>query len=279
MSQISRVSTDQKLIEMWLHNRPSSTASGYRRNALNFLAFVAKPLHEVALEDLQRYADYLRSQGLKESSMRTKVNNIKSLFTFATKLNYCRFNVAAALRVSKQSSSVSGRILNQKDVLRLIDAAEGRDKNLLKLIYATGMRVSEACRLKWSDFRERDDGSVQVTVLGKGSKIRSVIVPAMVWIDLEKGKKEGDGAVFKTNRGKPLDRIAAHKIIKKVAEVAGINPKVSIHWLRHSHCTHALNKGAPIALVRDSMGHSSIAVTDIYSHSSPLDSSSNYLGI
>ncbi len=264
---------------MWLHDRPPTTVDSYRRNVQQMLDFVQKPLPQIVLEDLQAYSSYLQEQGIKESSRKTKLNAIKSLFTFATKLNYCRFNVAAALRVPKQNKSVADKIIGGDRIYLLIDNAKpGRDRNLLRLIYATGIRVSEACNLRWQDFRERDDGSVQVTVLGKGNKIRSVIVPENTWQDLKAGLGRPEYYVF-GKKIKPLHRTTAHRIIKKSAIAARINPKVSIHWLRHSHCTHALGNGAPIALVRDSMGHSSIAITDIYTHSNPVDSSSNYLSV
>ena len=160
---------------MWLHGRTDTTHYAYRHNADYFLNFVNKPLAGVALEDLQSYATHLEASGIKDSSIRTKLNIIKSLFTFAAKLNYVRFNVAAALRILKANNSLSGRILKQVEVLRLIEKGTkpGRDRALFKLMYATGMRVSEGCGLKWSDFYEQDGGEIQVTVLGKGSKLRT----------------------------------------------------------------------------------------------------------
>jgi integrase/recombinase XerD len=284
MSQntLSRVSSDQKLVDMWLHGRPDSTQKEYCRDIQRFLSFVRKPVSGVALEDLQEYALHLQEKGLKATTLKRKLNTVKSLFTFATKLNYVRFNVAAALRMPKADSSLANRILKQSQVLKLIQCAnDGRDKSLLKLIYATGMRVSEVCRLKWSDFNEREDGEVQVTVIGKGNKVRVVIVPATVWLEIEALRThiEDDEPVFRSVRDRQLDRTMVHKIVKDSAKKAGINPSVSSHWLRHCHASHALQKGASIALVRDSLGHSSVAITDRYLHSVPSDSSGNYLGL
>lgn len=279
MSFLSRVSSDQKLIEMWLHGRPLSTQKEYRRDVEAFLNFTGIGLQECRLEDLQAYATQLDERGIKPTTKKRKLNVIKSLFTFATKLNYVRFNVAAALKMPKGDNSLAGRILKQSEVLRLINcpALPGRDRAFLKLMYATGMRVSEACNLKWDDFVERDSGEVQVTVLGKGQKLRTVLVPISTWIELE--PLRGYEYVFVNSKGNPIDRVAAHHIIKDAAVKAGINTKVSAHWLRHAHCQHALTRGAPIHLVRTSMGHSSIAVTDRYLEANPEDSSSNYLGL
>ncbi|RCJ20165.1 hypothetical protein A6S26_05435 [Nostoc sp. ATCC 43529] len=278
MSSLSRVSTDQKLIEMWLHGRPVSTQKEYRRDTYAFLAFVDKDLQECKLEDLQAYSTCLDEQGIKSSTKKRKLNVVKSLFTFATKLNYLRFNVAAALKMPKGDTSLAGRILKTSEVLKLINCPKlsVRDRAFLKFVYATGVRVSEACNLKWEDFQERDSGEVQVTVLGKGEKLRTVLVPIVVWMELEQCK--GHEYVFVGKMGNAIDRVAAHHIIKDAAIVAGVNPKVSAHWLRHSHASHALNKGAPIHLVRTSLGHSSVATTDKYLHANPDDSSGNYLG-
>lgn len=267
------------LINMWLHGRPATTTQAYRSNIEYFLNFVGKPLGKIALEDLQSYSSHLSSLGIKESSLRTKLNTIKSLFTFAAKLNYIRFNVAAALRIPKGNSTLAGRILKQTEVLKLINCPKisARDRAFLKLMYATGMRVSEICSLKWEDFQERDTGEVQVTVLGKGSKLRTVLVPIAAWVELE--ELRGSEFVFVGATNKPIDRVTAHKIVKQAALLAGVNPKVSAHWFRHSHASHALAKGAPIHLVRSSLGHSSVAVTDKYLHASPDDSSGNYLGL
>lgn len=266
---------------MWLHGRPATTTGAYRYNAEYFLNFVGKPLSKVVLEDLQLYSDHVRSTCPKESSVRTKLNIVKSLFTFAAKLNYVRFNVAAALRIPKNNSSLAGRILKQTEVLKLINGAKlGRDRSLLKLLYATGMRISEACNLRWGDFQERDSGEIQVTVLGKGSKLRTVLVPITVWLELEaiRGGYSDDEAVFRNTKGGFLNRTVAHRIIKEAAVNSGVNPKVSCHFLRHCNASHALARGASLALVRDSLGHASIATSDRYIHANPTDSTSNYLG-
>jgi integrase/recombinase XerD len=272
MSELAKISDDDRLIEMWLHGRPDTTQASYRRTVRAFQGVVNKPLQDVTLEDLQRYATSL--DGLKESSRRTKLNSIKSLFTFAAKLQYVRFNVAAALRLPKAKTTLAGRILTRNQVKQLLDAGSSRDRAFLRLLYGTGIRVSEACGLCWSDFHLRDDGSVQVRVLGKGNKERVVIVPGSVWSELAPLQRDQPetASVF------GFDRTTAHRIVKASAQRAGL-PKVSAHWFRHAHAAHSLAGGAPLQLVRDTLGHSSIAVTNAYLESNPDDSSSKYLGL
>ncbi|MEH2033358.1 MAG: tyrosine-type recombinase/integrase [Nostoc sp.] len=279
MSSLSRVSTDQKLIEMWLHGRPISTVKEYRRDVNRFFSFIGKGLQECQLEDLQDYSTHLDGQSIKSSTKKRKLNVVKSLFTFATKLNYTRFNVAAALKMPKGDTALAGRILRQTEVLKLINCPKlsVRDRTFLRFVYATGVRVSEACRLRWEDFQERDSGEVQVTVLGKGEKLRTVLVPIAVWVELD--QLHGHEHVFTGATGNAIDRVMAHKIIKNAAVESGVNSKVSMHWLRHCNASHALSRGASLALVRDSLGHASVATSDKYLHSNPTDSTSNYLGL
>ncbi|WP_099068893.1 tyrosine-type recombinase/integrase [Nostoc linckia] len=283
MGKLTPLNPDQTLVEMWLHNRPDSTQEAYRRDVDNFFGFVAKSLQQVSLEELQAYSTSLDEQDLKPATIRRKLNAIKSLFTFATKLNYTRFNVAAALRIPKGNRLLSGRILKQIEVLKLINHPElsARDRALLKLLYATGMRVSEVCNLKWQDFTERDSGEVQVSIVGKGDKQRVVLVPLSVWMEVEalRDNSSDDRPVFLSVRGKALDRTMVHLIIKEAAASANLDPKISCHWLRHAHAQHSLTKGAPIHLVRDTLGHSNISVTNVYLESNPEDSSSKYLGL
>ncbi len=279
---ITRASDDAMLVEMWLHNRPSSTQETYRRSIAGLFQFCGKSLEQITLEDLQGYATQLNEQYSKDTTRRAKLNAIKSLFSFATKLNYIRFNIAAALRMPKSSPILAGRILKKIEVFKMMDGLpQGRDRALLKLLYACGLRISEALALNWDDFSEQDSGEVQVQVLGKGGKRRVVLVPGGVYLEVEKlrGKATRESPVFTSVRGKRLDRTTAHKIIKSACEQAGLDDRISAHWLRHAHAQHSLNAGAPINLVRDTLGHSSIAVTNVYLESNPTDSSSKYLNL
>jgi integrase/recombinase XerD len=284
VASITQANTDEKIIEMWLHGRPKSTAAEYRRDIAYFRRFLeCKPLRELTLEDLQAYQSHLDEKGLGDSTKKRKLNAVKSLFTFATKLNYTRFNVAAALRLPKAPRTLAGRILKQSEVFKMSAAAdEGRNNAFILLMYGTGARVSEVCQLRWQDFSEREDGAVQVSYLGKGEKYRTVLVPESVWAELKvlRGQASAQTPVFQGYEGKPISRKTGHRIVKSAVERAKLNPNVSCHWLRHAHGQHAIVIGkAPLHLVRDTLGHSSISVTNLYLESNPEDSSSRYLGL
>ena len=102
------------------------------------------------------------------------------------------------------------------------------------------------------------------------------------WAELVKLRNGGDpdAPVFPSRRGGGhLDPSAAWRIVRKAAARAGIDGNVSPHWLRHAHASHALERGAPVALVRDTLGHSSVSTTNGYLHARPNDSSARYLAV
>ena len=124
--------------------------------------------------------------------------------------------------------------------------------------------------------------SGQVTVLGKGSKTRSILLPASLWVELMhlRGDATDKEPVFrsrKSGHSGHLTRERVHQIVRAAANRASIKGNVSPHWLRHAHATHALERGAKIHLVAETLGHSSVTITGRYLHARPEDSSSLYL--
>ncbi len=155
-----------------------------------------------------------------------------------------------------------------------------RNRALLRLLYGAGLRVSELCALTWRDCQERD-GAGQITVLGKGSKTRAVLLSAETWGEVAalRGGADPDAPMFVSRKGGPLSASQALRIVRAAARRAGIKGAVSPHWLRHAHASHALDRGAPIHLVQSTLGHASVATTGRYVHARPTDSSSRYLAV
>ena len=153
-----------------------------------------------------------------------------------------------------------------------------RNSLMLTLLYATGVRVSELCGMKWGDTCARNDGG-QVSVFGKGSKTRAIRIPARVWAKLIALRRDavGDSPVFRSRKRGPLHPSQVLRIVKKAAARAGIPENVVVHTLRHCHASHALDRGAPIHLVQSTLGHAQISTTGRYLHARPNDSSSRYL--
>jgi integrase/recombinase XerD len=272
--------TDQQLIDLWLHGRCAATKRGYRAEVQRLLAWTQKALGETTLADLQGYADSLATAGLEPATRRRMLASVKSVFTFGHKLGYLPFDTARPLRLPPLRDTLAERILDESQVQRML-ALERHPRNsvMLTLLYATGVRVSELCGLKWSDCCARNEGG-QVSVFGKGAKTRAILIPAGVWRRLAalKGEDGADAPVFRSRKGGGLCPTQVLRIVKKAAARAGIAENVVVHTFRHSHASHALERGASVALVGRTLGHSpSSNATGRYLHARPNDSSSRYL--
>ena len=151
-----------------------------------------------------------------------------------------------------------------------------RDRILLQVAYAGGLRVSEIVSLTWSDVIERDGDQVQLSVTGKGGHVRDVLLPEVVSRNLMalRGDADSDAPLFKSRKGgKPMGARAVNYMIKAAAAKAEVNPDISAHWIRHGHASHALDRGATLADVKETLGHANVATTSTYLHSRPDRSS------
>jgi len=150
---------------------------------------------------------------------------------------------------------------------------------VLSLLYRVGLRASEAAALRHKDLSPRGRSGGQAAVLGKGDKVRVVLLPPAIWRELSELGVPGqpDAPVVSKGTGRPLDRWDIHRIVKRAAKRVGLSGAISAHWLRHSHASHALDHGAPLHAVQKSLGHASVATTSIYLHVRPGDSSAKYL--
>lgn len=272
---------DNQLIDLWINGRSKHTQRAYLKDVNSFLKTVAKPLHQILLVDLQGYASDLMNSDLKTATVHRALSAIKSLFAFAHRLGYLPFDTARPLRLPKLRNHLAERILDETDVKMMIALEPNpRNKAILLTFYASGIRVSELSSLKWRDLIAREKGG-QITVVGKGGKTRSILLPQKAWDQLISIKHTAteDQPVFKSRNGKHLDSSMVWRIVRRAAIRAGIDKNVSCHWLRHSNASHALDNGAPVHLIQQTLGHSSIATTGRYLHSRPTESSGDYLDL
>ncbi len=276
-SDIKPLDAHDQLITMWLDGRSPHTRANYPRYARSFFAYINKPLHLATLADIQGWRLTLSSQS--DNSIKTATSAIKSLFTFAHKIGILQVNVGAALKQVKPKDCLNERILSELEVQTMIALeTDPRNRLILRVLYSGGLRVSELSPLKWKDLKERGDTG-QVTVYGKGRKTRTVLLKADIWQELMKlrGDRTSDDPVFQSRKGGHINRHQLWRIVAAAAKRAGIEGKVSPHWLRHAHASHSLDRGAPIHLVQQTLGHESVATTSRYLHARPNDSSSLYL--
>ena len=272
---------DEQLIALWLHGRSPHTQRAYASDVARLRAGAGKPLAAVTLADLQSFADAMA--GMSAASRNRALSAVKSLLAFGHRLGYLTFDVGGALRLPAVRSRLAERILPEAAVHRMLSLEpEERNRSILMLLYASGVRVSELCGLCWRDLQAAGDGG-QITVFGKGGKTRAIRLPSAVWRQLERmrpGREGGEQPVFGSRKRRgPLTAVAVLRIVRQAARRAGVEGAVSPHWLRHAHASHALDRGAPIHLVQATLGHASIVTTGRYLHAKPEDSSSRFLSL
>lgn len=269
------------LIRQWLHGRPPTTIAAYSSDIERLLLFLEhKPLNQVTLADLQAFADSLGT--LEPSSQARTLKACRSLLSFGAKVAPAAFpiNVGAALQVPKSRLKLAERILSEEEVLRILTLEpDRRNYAIIRLLYGSAIRRSELVGLRWCDLQDRPElHTGQITVYGKGSKTRTILLKPLTWKELEtwrtvRAPSDEEAPVF------DLTADAIYKIVRKAARRAGIEKGVSPHWMRHAHISHALDHGAPIHLVQATSGHANLAILSVYAHARPDDGSAQYLSI
>lgn len=276
------ITTTEELVELWLHGHSPNTIESYKHHVEGFFAHAGKPLERVTLLDLQLWQ--LSLSGMSPGSQKTALAAVKSLFSFGHKLGVLPFNLGQLARFPQVRDCLSEKILSVEQVKGMLRVETNpRNRGILLTLYGCGLRVSELCALKWKDLTPRGL-SGQMSVFGKAGKTRVVLVPVEVWLEVcqLRGDAGGDEPVFRSRQrsepnGYHLCRKQVYQIVQQAARQAGIESKVSPHWLRHSHASHSLDGGAPLSLVQQTLGHSTIVTTQKYLHAKPDDSSGLYL--
>jgi integrase/recombinase XerD len=186
------------------------------------------------------------------------------------------------IRADPTANLPAGRMLRQLPTVLSVEEVESllhqpepttprglRDRAMLELLYATGLRVSELVGLQRGDIK-MDLGLVRC--VGKGSKERIVPVgePALEAVRAYlASRRDAAPALFLGNKGRPLTRVACWRIIRRYGRQAGLRTPISPHTLRHSFATHMLEGGADLRAIQELLGHASIATTQIYTHVTP----------
>lgn len=277
---------DNRLLERFLNylrverGLSVNTLRAYGRDTTDFLRFLERrktSLQEAGKEEILAYLHELY-QRLAPRSVARKIASLRAFFRYLMLDGFVSADPTEALESPKVWRTLPG-YLTVKEVERLLaapelDSPQGiRNRAMLEVLYATGLRVSELVRLRWREIN-LDAGFVQV--VGKGNKER--IVPlgdqAADWLvryrqeaypTLRRAQEAGD-YVFLTRLGKPMTRQYFWMIVEEAGRRAGISKKLSPHTLRHSFATHLLEHGADLRAVQMMLGHADITTTQIYTH-------------
>jgi len=275
----SQAETDEQVIHMWLAGQSLKTQKAYEADARVFLSFCGKTIKAVTVGDIQAFGKKNDAEGQATATQARKLSSVKSLLSFGHRIGFLTYNAGAVVKLPSVKNTLAERIIDEAAIQKLMVVNDaGRNGAIIRLIYGAGLRISEACSLKWRDLMPRNETG-QATIYGKGGKTRVVILPLSVWLALSELKKNArpDDPVFRSRKGGHLDPVQVHRIIKAAAKRAGLPDSFSAHWLRHAHASHSIDRGAPIHLVQATLGHSSVATTGRYLHAKPTDSSGNYI--
>jgi integrase/recombinase XerD len=263
------------------------TVSAYRRDLIRFSTELAgQEVDSVTTADIRGFLISLREQGLSSASVARSLSSIKSFFKYLCqdkqfKDNPVQGNPAEILETPKRWRKLPD-VLSPEDVDNLLKSPDtetvlgARDKAMLEVLYASGLRVSELINLK---INQLDMEVGYLRTLGKGSKERIVPIGAMAKKAVESyilnsrpalvsSRKDGRKAeeLFLTRRGRGMTRQGFWKLLKGYVTQANIRASVSPHTLRHAFATHLLERGADLRSVQQMLGHSDISTTQIYTH-------------
>ncbi len=278
-------------IEYLLNSRQVSahTAEAYAHDAVQFMDFLASIWGEQRSADfasvdygvIREYVAHLHRQKYEKRSIGRKITALRSLFRFLVAEELAGANPAALARLPKLDH-VLPQFLYPQEVAALLAAPNAdttlgcRDRAILELFYATGMRRSELVAIKLPDI---DVEERQIRVVGKGNKQREVLFgePAAQALQeylqrarpqLLRNRSDGkqEDTCFLSKSGRPLDASYIYKLVHKYILEAGVSTGISPHALRHSFATHMLDGGADLRTIQELLGHVSLRSTEVYTH-------------
>lgn len=257
----------------------NNTIDSYKRDLLKFSHFVdKKDLRNIDKSDIKNYLKDLKDNNINERSIARNISSIKSFYKFLIIEKVITDNPSDSINLPKLGKKLPNT-LSEEDInklldIKLIDNYSYRNKAMIELMYATGLRVSELINLKVYDINLNE---AMVKTMGKGSKERIIPLGDYALNALKKYiyeyrstffKKEVNDYLFLNNHGEKITRQGFFKIIKKIARDQGINKDFSPHTLRHSFATHLLKHGADLRIIQELLGHSDVSTTQIYTHMS-----------
>lgn len=261
----------------------ANTVISYKRDIEKYLTFLTEKkitqLDEVSRFEILDFLQTLRQSGAADNSIIRMVSSLRKFHQYLKRESIVSDDPMQLIDTPKKASTLP-KAISPQAVEQLLEAPDTttplgvRDRTILELMYATGLRISELVNLKLSDMH-LTMGFIQT--MGKGEKER--IIPlgeiASQWLDhyldgarvyLQDQSAETSEYVFLNSRGKGLSRQGIWKKVKQLALEAGIDQNVTPHTLRHSFATHLLENGADLRMVQELLGHADISTTQIYTH-------------
>ena len=223
-------------------------------------------------EDVELFIKHLFQLGFKSTTINRKISSIKTFYIYLKKQKLIDIIPTENIIVPKQEKNLP-KSISEKEVETLLNSINGsnnielRDKAMIELLYATGVRVSELVNIKLNDI---DFNRRVIRVIGKGSKERLVPFGEKAFIALNNylalRENRITKEIFLSNRGTGITRISFWNRVKFYLNRCGLSIEISPHTLRHAFATHILNRGADLRSVQMLLGHSDLSTTQIYTH-------------
>ena len=257
-----------------------NTLESYARDLTHLAGYAegsGRPVESLDRHDLEAFIRGLMTSGLSPRSVARVVACVRGFYKFVTAERTLAQNPADDLR-SPRSWAALPKFLSIEEVDRLLAQPDTtrplglRDKALIEVLYATGLRVSELIALRAGDLNLNEG---YLTCIGKGDKQRMVPLgqEAAEWVSryIRDGrpvlvKRGASPWLFVNARGGPLSRVGFWKVLKGYGVAAGISGELSPHVLRHSFATHLLDRGADLRMIQVMLGHADLSTTQIYTH-------------
>ena len=261
-----------------------TTINSYILDIYKLLEYLKKDYNKIDNKDIYKYLKYLEEEKYSIYSVVRKISSIKSFYKYLELENIYKVNLD--LERPKFYKKLP-QVLTLDEVDKLLDfkletSFDYRNKAMIELMYATGLRVSELLNLTSLNI---DLDNKMVRCYGKGNKERVVPMGDIACKYLKKYLEEYRDTflkgyvtdnLFLNNHGKPITRQGFYKILKNIAEEQGIKKEITPHMLRHSFATHLLNNGADLKSIQLMLGHESISTTGIYTNVSKEKIKENY---
>ncbi len=254
-------------------NYSDNSYISYLNDLYYFYMFVHKDLVKVTEEDIRDYLDYLNLQKEKPTSVRRKISTFKTFYKFLYLNNYIdKKDYPLVKIVYPKLEKRLPKFVYYNDLLEILkeslnDSDGIRDKLIIEMLYATGVRVSELVNIKYSDI---DFNNRRIRVCGKGNKERVVYYGEYAEDALKEymstHKKNEENYLFTNSRGGNLTDRGVRYIIDNIMNKLSIKVHVTPHVIRHTFATDMLNNGCDIKIVQELLGHSSLRTTEIYTH-------------
>ncbi len=275
---------DYKIYLSFEKNYSENTVKGYASDIISFLIWLDSDCLKVDLNKLREYQHFIQRFNYKKTTILRKIASIRGFYKYLYREKYIDINPADSLIAPKKGKSLP-KFLTDDEMEKILDnvdistPAGYRNKTILEILWATGMRVSELSGL---NFENLELESNEIRVFGKGAKERIVLIsnrakkyleqyiktarPLVIGVNGIKPNEEDTSPVFINNTGYRLQTKTIRNVINQVVEKIQLPKHVTPHMFRHSFATRLIENGADLRIVQELLGHTSISNTQIYTH-------------